>query len=442
AAARRAARDGVQHGAGPTPHAGAVDGRPLLPGHGGGLQGGAGGRVGVAAPLADAHHGRRHARAREGLRARRRGRGAAGDRHGAPARRGRVRVRRSAGGEGAGGEPGGELRRPGGGDRRGGGRRRLRRRARPGPAAARTRADPPAHPRDGPRHHDRAHPRAPGAAPHHPSDGAGHEGGRRDRGPRGGSRRQLRAHASRRDGARGGGHGAGAAQPPRHGAAPRQPDVQSQPADPATAPREGWRARRRSRGRDHRRDGRDPPGGNPEPLMSGISFIELYVFVLAAFVGYQVIARVPPLLHTPLMSATNAISGISLVGSLVLAGADYGTLATWLGFIAVASSSLHVIDRVVGTDRRAAMVRGRAAEPQRTALSRMFGAPAATLVGVAEYYRHAGGIAHVEMAALGFEVMFGSLTITGSFMAFGKLQELVRGAPITYRFQNPINISL
>ena len=48
-----------------------------------------------------------------------------------------------------------------------------------------------------------------------------------------------------------------------------------------------------------------------------------YVFVLAAFLGYQVISRVPPLLHTPLMSATNAISGISLVGSLVTAGAHH-----------------------------------------------------------------------------------------------------------------------
>ena len=85
--------------------------------------------------------------------------------------------------------------------------------------------------------------------------------------------------------------------------------------------------------------------------MSGISFIELYVFVLAAFVGYQVISSVPPLLHTPLMSATNAISGISLVGSLVLAGADYGTLATWLGFIAVISSSLNVIGGFMITDR-------------------------------------------------------------------------------------------
>ncbi len=55
------------------------------------------------------------------------------------------------------------------------------------------------------------------------------------------------------------------------------------------------------------------------------AIIELYVFVLAAFVGYQVITRVPPLLHTPLMSATNAISAISLVGSLVLAGANRDT---------------------------------------------------------------------------------------------------------------------
>ena len=51
--------------------------------------------------------------------------------------------------------------------------------------------------------------------------------------------------------------------------------------------------------------------------------LELYVFVLAGFVGYQFITRVPPLLHTPLMSATNAISGISLVGSLVVAGGKF-----------------------------------------------------------------------------------------------------------------------
>ena len=63
-------------------------------------------------------------------------------------------------------------------------------------------------------------------------------------------------------------------------------------------------------------------------------FLQLYVFVLAGFVGYIVITRVPALLHTPLMSATNAISGISLVGSLVAAGGSHGTVSTVLGLIA------------------------------------------------------------------------------------------------------------
>ncbi len=70
------------------------------------------------------------------------------------------------------------------------------------------------------------------------------------------------------------------------------------------------------------------------------------------------------------------------------------------------------------------------------------GALAATLVGIVEYYEHGLTIDHGTMAALGFEVLFGSLTITGSLMAFSKLQELVKGAPITYRFQNVSNILL
>ncbi len=97
--------------------------------------------------------------------------------------------------------------------------------------------------------------------------------------------------------------------------------------------------------------------------MSGISFIELYVFLLAAFVGYQVISRVPPLLHTPLMSATNAISGISLVGSLVLAGANYGTVATILGVVAVASAMTNVVSGFLITDRMLRMFR-RDSEPK------------------------------------------------------------------------------
>ena len=77
----------------------------------------------------------------------------------------------------------------------------------------------------------------------------------------------------------------------------------------------------------------------------------LYIFVLAAFVGYQVISGVPPLLHTPLMSATNAISGISLVGSLVTAGADYNLTSTILGFVAVTCATINVVGGFLITDR-------------------------------------------------------------------------------------------
>jgi NAD(P) transhydrogenase subunit beta len=84
------------------------------------------------------------------------------------------------------------------------------------------------------------------------------------------------------------------------------------------------------------------------------------------------------------------------------------------------------------------------AMPQRIAISHLFGALAATLVGIAEYWNlsHAGGVSRGTMAALGFEVLFGSLTVTGSFMAFGKLQEILPGRPITYPGQNAVNIAL
>jgi len=82
------------------------------------------------------------------------------------------------------------------------------------------------------------------------------------------------------------------------------------------------------------------------------------------------------------------------------------------------------------------------AMPQRIALSHAFGALAATLVGVEKYYRLGAEVGSAKMVAVGFEVMFGSLTITGSLMAFAKLQELVRGAPITYKLQNQTNIAL
>ena len=82
-----------------------------------------------------------------------------------------------------------------------------------------------------------------------------------------------------------------------------------------------------------------------------MQLLELYVFVLAAFVGFMVISRVPPLLHTPLMAATNAISGISLVGSLLAPGGRFNGLSTSLGAIAVASATINVVGGFLITDR-------------------------------------------------------------------------------------------
>jgi H+-translocating NAD(P) transhydrogenase subunit alpha len=85
--------------------------------------------------------------------------------------------------------------------------------------------------------------------------------------------------------------------------------------------------------------------------------LELYIFVLAGFVGYMVITRVPPLLHTPLMSATNAISGISLVGSIVAAGSHRTSVATILGFIAVVCATTNIVGGFLITDRMLKMFR-------------------------------------------------------------------------------------
>lgn len=84
---------------------------------------------------------------------------------------------------------------------------------------------------------------------------------------------------------------------------------------------------------------------------TSILIMGIYVFILAAFIGYMVITQIPPLLHTPLMSATNAISGISLVGSLVAAGANYNPLSTLLGFIAVTCATINIVGGFLITDR-------------------------------------------------------------------------------------------
>jgi NAD(P) transhydrogenase subunit alpha len=77
----------------------------------------------------------------------------------------------------------------------------------------------------------------------------------------------------------------------------------------------------------------------------------LYIFALSIFAGYQIISKVPQLLHTPLMAFTNAISGISLVASLIIAGEGKSTLSSVLGMIAVTSAMINVVGGFLITDR-------------------------------------------------------------------------------------------
>ena len=82
----------------------------------------------------------------------------------------------------------------------------------------------------------------------------------------------------------------------------------------------------------------------------GELLIIIYVFVLAIFVGFEVISKVPPTLHTPLMSGSNAISGISIVGALIAAG-DNNASTTLLGVLAVIFASINVVGGYLVTDR-------------------------------------------------------------------------------------------
>jgi NAD(P) transhydrogenase subunit alpha len=79
--------------------------------------------------------------------------------------------------------------------------------------------------------------------------------------------------------------------------------------------------------------------------------IPITVFLLAAFVGFELITKVPPTLHTPLMSGANAISGITIVGAIIAAGTSTGTVATVLGFIAVVFATINVVGGFLVTDR-------------------------------------------------------------------------------------------
>ena len=86
---------------------------------------------------------------------------------------------------------------------------------------------------------------------------------------------------------------------------------------------------------------------------------ELFVFMLAAFVGFEVIKRITPLLHTPLMSLTNALDAIAVVGAIELAGGGHGKFATILGTIAVVAAMSNVVGGLLITDRMLRMFKTR-----------------------------------------------------------------------------------
>lgn len=77
----------------------------------------------------------------------------------------------------------------------------------------------------------------------------------------------------------------------------------------------------------------------------------LTIFVLAVFVGFEIITKVPPTLHTPLMSGSNAISGITIIGALLSTGTQHSALSMWLGFAAVVFATLNVVGGFVVTNR-------------------------------------------------------------------------------------------
>jgi NAD(P) transhydrogenase subunit alpha len=103
--------------------------------------------------------------------------------------------------------------------------------------------------------------------------------------------------------------------------------------------------------------------GDLDPLVQALVrypvLISLYIFILAVFVGFEVITKVPPTLHTPLMSGSNAISGITIVGALYTMHAGDLTLARVLGFFAVAFAMVNVVGGFMVTDRMVAMFRRR-----------------------------------------------------------------------------------
>ena len=98
--------------------------------------------------------------------------------------------------------------------------------------------------------------------------------------------------------------------------------------------------------------------------MSAELIANVTIFALAVFLGFELISRVPTLLHTPLMSGTNAIHGVILVGAILIAGSADSTLEQALAFVAVVFGTINVVGGFLVTDRMLGMFKGRKPDPE------------------------------------------------------------------------------
>src|SRR5437588_8699837 len=101
------------------------------------------------------------------------------------------------------------------------------------------------------------------------------------------------------------------------------------------------------------------PGGAGAAVVSETTLGLFTIFVLSVFIGFEVISKVSPILHTPLMSGANAIHGVILVGSIIVLGTGHGAVQMVLGFLAVVLATINVVGGFVVTDRMLEMFRGR-----------------------------------------------------------------------------------
>src|SRR5947209_2651548 len=173
--------------------------------------------------------------------------------------------------------------------------------------------------------------------------------------------------------------------------------------------------------------------------------INLIVFVLAIFVGYHVVWNVTPALHTPLMSLTNAISSIILVGAMLAAGAADLDWGGWLVVVAVTLGSINVVGGVLG-----AIVARRVQMTQMPELV----AAMHSLVGLAAVLIAIAAVNNPQAMGLDFPITFGhklelfigtfigAITFSGSVIAFGKLSGRIRSAPVVFVGQHYVNLAI